>query len=229
MSLFQLQNDSNVPTSKLTNGNAYWLNVVLAHTSGISDGTGDGQWSYNTGASHRIEYNATHKKWFDMTDGQPSKVSDTYNVTTTPISGSSTGANPAEVFLWNANGGQFLGKFANPFYIAPSGGGTGTNTGVGFTASFYDVTNNSFSYEVTHTSGFTSDQTYELHSTTLTPTFISDLVVGAASGSTNSRSHTWGTPDVIQVRDAYGTIGAELTLAHSSSSSSNGKVFCNFW
>lgn len=116
MSLPALQNDSNVPSSKLTAGNAYWLNHVLVHTDGVSNGTGDGQWSYDSGATHRIKYDSSTNKWVDLTDGQPSKVSDTYNVNTTTVANSSTAANPAEVFLWNNNGGQFLGKFANPFY-----------------------------------------------------------------------------------------------------------------
>ena len=109
--------------------------------------------------------------------------------------------------------------------------------------SFYNVTSSEFSYKVFHTSAFTSSQTYELHSTTLTPTFISDLVVGAASGSINSRTHTWGTPDVVEIRDAYGTVGAQLTLSYAapptttpptttppaSTTTTQKKVFCNFW
>lgn len=130
------------------------------------------------------------------------------------------------------SGGSGIGTFTinNNMVWTVSGGsgsGTGNSGGVGFTGSFYDVANYYFTWEVTHTSAFTSPQTYELHSTTLTPTFISDLVVGAASGSSNSRTHTWGTPDVIQIRDAYGTVAGELTLAHASNSQK--KVFCNFW
>ena len=184
-------------------------------------------WTFNAN-DHTFKYcndssSSDYQKWMDVGSANPLQIADGLSYSNT----TSTSANPQIVSFWSGN--TLLFAINNPYYTTSSGSGTGTNTGVGFTASFYDVTNNSFSYEVTHTSGFTSDQTYELHSTTLTPTFISDLVVGAASGSTNSRSHTWGTPDVIQVRDAYGTIGAELTLAHSSSSSSNGKVFCNFW
>lgn len=124
MSLPALQNDSNVPSSKLYQGNAWWLNVQLAHKSGASDGTADGIWAYNASAADQLKYDSANKKWIDLADGQPSKVSDTYNVNTTAVTGSSTGANPAEVFLWNNDGGQFLGKFANPFL--PSGGGTST-------------------------------------------------------------------------------------------------------
>lgn len=128
MSLPALQDDSNVPSSKkMGNGIPYWLNHILVHVEGASDGTANGKWSYDTSASHKIKYNSTLDKWEDLADGQPSKISDTYNVNTTAVAGSSTGANPAEVFLWNSNGGTFLGKFANPFYTAPSsGGGTGT-------------------------------------------------------------------------------------------------------
>jgi len=112
-------------------------------------------------------------------------------------------------------------------WTSGSGSGAGTSTqGVGWGGSFYNVTSSEFSYKVFHTSAFTSPQTYELHSTTLTPTFISDLVVGAASGSINSRTHTWGTPDVVEIRDAYGTVAAQLTLSHATASK---KVFCNFW
>lgn len=128
------------------------------------------------------------------------------------------------ILLYDGVGGALNGSFivSSEFNITSTG-----SSGVGWGGSFYNVTATEFSYKVFHTSAFTSPQTYELHSTTLTPTFISDLVVGAASGSINSRTHTWGTPDVVQIRDAYGTIAAELTLSHSSSNPK--KVFCNFW
>ena len=118
MSLPALQNDSNVPSTKLYGGNAYWLNHELVFKSGATSGASDGFYSYASNLPNMIKYDATNKKWVDLADGQPSKVSDTYNVNTTAVSGSSTGANPAEVFLWNQDGGQFLGKFANPFYSA---------------------------------------------------------------------------------------------------------------
>ena len=86
--------------------------------SGVSDGTGDGIWSYSTGHADMIKYVVSTQQWVDLADAQPSKVSDTYNVSTTAVVGSSTTANPAEVFLWNGDGAHFLGKFANPFYSA---------------------------------------------------------------------------------------------------------------
>jgi hypothetical protein len=161
MSLTPLQNDSNVPTAKLDpNGNAYWLNHVLVHVDGASDGTGNGKWSYNSSASHKIKYNSTTKKWEDLADGQPSKISDTYNVNTTAVTGSSTGANPAEVFLWNNNGGQFLGKFANPFL--PSGPTVTSITVANEIASTRQFT-------VTHTGTLSaSDISYTLNGTDIT-------------------------------------------------------------
>lgn len=104
-------------------------------------------------------------------------------------------------------------------------GNTAPQGGVGWDGSFYSVTPTHFSWKVWHTSAFTSPQTYELHSTTLTPTFISSLVVGAPAMSINSTTHNWTVPDVIEIRDAYGTVAAELTLSHST----NNKCSCNFW
>lgn len=128
MSLPALQNDSNVPSSKLvSNGTTWWQDHTMAHVAGVSDGTGYGQWSYDSSGGHKIAYDSANQIWIDLADNQPSKVSDTYNVNTTAVTGSTTGANPAEVFLWNQNGAKFLGKFANPFYTASgSGGGPGT-------------------------------------------------------------------------------------------------------
>lgn len=132
MSLPALQADINVPTSKLSsNGSPLWpIGLQLVHTSGVSDGTGDGEWSYDVGATHRIMYHSASDKWIDTSDAVPTKVSDSANVNTTAVSGSSTGVNPAEVFLWHNNGGQFLGKFANPFYSAPTWATSSTTTPV---------------------------------------------------------------------------------------------------
>ncbi len=219
MSLPALQNDSNVPSSKLYNGGNWWGNAILVHRSGASDGSADGIWGLS---ADQIKYDSANDIWVDLADGQPSKISDTWDVDTTAVTGSSTSANPVEVFLWNNNGGQFLGKFANPFY---SSGGTSTE-GVGVAVgSFYGVTFNSFSYKVYHSSAFSSSQTYELHSTTLTPTFISDLVVGAGAQNINSRTHTWGIPDVVEIRASNGDVLSSLTLAHPSKK----KVHSNFW
>jgi hypothetical protein len=118
MSLPALQNDSNVPSSKLYNGGNWWGNAILVHRSGASDGSADGIWGLS---ADQIKYDSANDIWVDLADGQPSKISDTWDVDTTAVTGSSTSANPVEVFLWNNNGGQFLGKFANPFY---SSGGT---------------------------------------------------------------------------------------------------------
>tara|TARA_B100000482_G_scaffold49904_2_gene33442 strand:+ start:2036 stop:2680 length:645 start_codon:yes stop_codon:yes gene_type:complete len=117
-------------------------------------------------------------------------------------------------------------------FVKPSGTGQtpwstgGTNTEGIATAvgSFYNVSATHFSYKVYHTGAFSSSQTYELHSTTLTPTFISDIVVGAGAQSINSRTHTWAIPDVVEIRDSLGSVLASLTLSHP-----NKKVFCNFW
>lgn len=170
---------------------------------------------YSTGTSHMIYFvpgtTTTNGEW--------------YQTGSTPVLGTRSGTNGTTITLGTVAVFDETAAFNGA--VPSTGGGTGTSAGVGFTASFYDVTSSSFSYEVTHTSAFTSPQTYELHSTTLTPTFISDLVVAGATGSSNSRSHTWGTPDVIQIRDAYGTIGAELTLSHSASGAK--RVHCNFW
>lgn len=128
MSLPALQNDSNVPTSKVNgSGDAYHLGIAYVHKSGASDGTADGTWSYGVNYPAWIKYEFSTKKWIDLAESQPSKVSDTWDVDTTAVSGSSTGSNPLEVFLWNSNGGQFLGKFSNPFYQATNNNNNNNN------------------------------------------------------------------------------------------------------
>ena len=104
---------------------------------------------------------------------------------------------------------------------------TGTETTNAAVGSFYNVTSTHFSWKVYHTSAFTTSQTYELHSTTLTPTFIADIVVGAPAQSINSGTVNWTIPDVVEIRDAYGTVLESLTL--SNSTSMRKKVHCNFW
>lgn len=188
-------------------------------------------WFYVVNSANSTDYDIKHNTstnvWSDVGSGHPAKFAASSS-TSTPSSNSITATTSSTnkyLHLYNPST-ETLGYIdLTSFYSNSGGGGTGTQA-VGWGGSFYNVTSSNFSYKVYHTSAFTSPQTYELHSTTLTPTFISDLVVGAASGSINSRTHTWGTPDVVQIRDAYGTVAAELTLSHSTSLK---KVFCNFW
>lgn len=179
--------------------------------------------------SQTLTYNTSTGKWTDTNTAAPTGIASSHNGTFVAFT-SGVVLDTEKIFISETiNGNEVcIGGILNPFWSGAGGGGSGTSGGVGFTASFYDVTSTHFSWEVTHTSGFTAPQTYELHSTTMTPTFISDVVVGGAIGSSTSRTHTWGTPDVIQIMDAYGTIGAELTLSHAPPTTRK-KVFCNFW
>lgn len=205
--------------SDFTNGYSAHVQDVTNASSGVADANGVRTWKWDTkDTSNPVNHFFSGTGYvFKFTEGTT-----TSNGVWEDYAGNVGTRNGSVISFGTSR--TFTDTSAFSGGVVPTSGGTSGNAGVGFTASFYDVTENSFSYEVTHTSGFTSDQTYELHSTTMTPTFISDIVVGAASGSTNSRSHTWATPDVIQVRDAYGTIGADLTLSNN-----NKKVFCNFW
>ena len=211
---FTLQNDSNVPTSKTSGGNAYWLNVTLVHVDGSSDGSGNGKWSYNSSASHKIKYNSTSQKWEDLADGQPSKISDTYNVNTTPVTGSSTGANPEEVFLWNNNGGQFLGKFSNPFHTT-SGGGTSTEEVFVPEAKIVDYGG---------TTGFRFEQrSYPAGSYQLTPSGGSSFTWSLTSQSSNLQYH------ISQLIAGTYYLWQDSVQVATLVTPSSRKVFSNFW
>lgn len=142
-----------------------------------------------------------------------------YTTTSDPLTVTDTGT---QIKLYNSSGSLMitLPKPTTASWISSGPGTLSTNVAVG---SFYDVSSTHFSYKVDHSSAFSTSQTYQLHSTTLTPSFISDLVVGAPALSTNSRTHNWTIPDVVEIRDNYYNVLASLTLGQKR------KVFCNFW
>jgi hypothetical protein len=242
MSLPPLQNDSNVPTSKLNNGNPYYLNLALAFKSGSSDGTSDGFWSYSTNHNDWIKYDSANSKWVDLSNGQPSKVSDTAIVNNTPVSGSSTGANPAEVFLWNNNGDQFLGKFANPFLpsgptvtYGPSHGALPTSTGFTvYNLTFTKVGDREYRISYQHKNAPPNSYRVRVEHTDIngTPQPSDFIVTTAASGQTiNLKSGSlygtgpqaaWGTPQNntnihIRFRDfdaKLGSAGSTIEQGH---------------
>ena len=219
MSLPALQDDSNVPSSKKFGGNPYCLNHILVHVDGASDGTANGKWSYDTASSHKIKYNSTSKKWEDLADSEPAKISDTYNVNTSVVAGSSTGANPAEVFLWNNNGGQFLGQVANPFYTAPSGSG-GTSTEGGENGSITYL-NNVLTWTIDSSSQTATSYKLFRDSTEVMSAIghtTGSLTTGTVS---NPLSGVWTL--------VYNAIPFASVTVTSGSVSSSKKVFCNFW
>jgi len=201
------------------------------HTLTNSGGSVSGDWSNSPGDNNRYKRNGNDDSsailydtsgWLDGSAAGPPTVfrsgpNGTDSVITPPTTATT---------LYLFNGTTLFATLATGLTAPPSGGGTSTEGVPVAVGSFYNVTSTHFSYKVYHESAFSSSQTYELHSTTLTPTFISDIVVGAAAMSINSRTHTWTIPDVVEIRDSSGIALASLTLTNTEPTK---KVFCNFW
>lgn len=224
MSLPALQSDS-------VAGTALWLNHVFVHVGGPSDGSsGTGTWSYDTSAQNTISYRASDQHWLD---GSPGTGADAPSAITSSSTHSSTThlANPEYVFLWY-NSGDFLGKFANPFYVAPTGGGgdTGTEGVPSSTPSGSLTYRNSTVYYVidpdspttsgTDKYGIMEDGIHLGYSADTIPHTQGQYTSGSVSGSLGSvytltYANTLGTTTITNLATITATKGS--------------KVFCNFW
>ena len=200
MSLPALQSDS-------VAGTAIWLNHVMVHVSGASDGSGDGYWSYDSTALNRIKYTSSTQTWSDIieTSSAPNSLSST----STHVSNQKDIVNPETVFMWY-NNGDFLGKFDNPFYV------TTASSGMSFSGSL-SVVGTTLEYSIP---AHSSAGTYQLMSSASSTAQL-DIVHGSSLSSGSAPNF-----DQTKIWTLLSPYGDELDKIDLNKKK---KVFSNFW